>query len=161
MQFNPLTEEEASSANLIPPGDYPFQVLEAEDRVSKNGNDMIALTLAVWPDPSSDRSRKVWDFLVCVDSFMFKIRHFAYAVGIGDKYESGGYTASDCEGLQGYVTIKHEKDRDSGEMRERVADYVTNDARATQPRAGDTAAKVEAVFNGGPHQAVDDEDIPF
>jgi hypothetical protein len=43
VKITPKTEEQIKMERLLPAGDYPFQVLSAEDKRSKNGNDMIAL----------------------------------------------------------------------------------------------------------------------
>ena len=42
MRFTPKTEEQIHEENLFPEGEYDFQCIEANDAVSKSGNEMIA-----------------------------------------------------------------------------------------------------------------------
>ncbi len=119
MKTNPQSEQAIREAMLLPPGDYDFEVLDAQDKVSKNGNEMIAVKLAVFR-PNGSR-QYVNDYLM--EKMAFRLRHFCYAVGIGDKYESGDLAADHCKGRAGRVTLKIEE-QDGFDPKNVVKDYV-------------------------------------
>ena len=48
MKFTPMTEAEIVSASLLEAGEYPFEVLAASEEISKAGNEMIRVKLAVF-----------------------------------------------------------------------------------------------------------------
>ncbi|MCP4707483.1 MAG: DUF669 domain-containing protein, partial [Planctomycetes bacterium] len=60
-QFDPETN---NGFEPIPEGDYNFEVVEATAAISKNGNEMIELELAV--DVGRERPVTVYDRLVAV-----------------------------------------------------------------------------------------------
>ncbi len=105
MKTNPQSEQAIREAMLLPAGDYDFEVLDAEDKISKSGNEMIVVKLAVF---RANGSRQyVTDFLM--EKLAFKLRHFCYAVGVGDKYESGDLAAEHVKGRAGRVKIQIEE----------------------------------------------------
>ena len=72
MNFTPKSEKELSEENLFPAGIYPFEILEATDKTSKKGNDMIELKLRVF---HGERHQIVNDYLL--ESIGYKLRHAA------------------------------------------------------------------------------------
>ena len=101
MRVNPKTEEELQLMGLLQPGVYDFEVVEAQDKVSKSGNEMIALTLQVWD--INGKPHTVYDYLL--DAMSYKLRHFAESVGLLDKYLAGNIEASDCRLASAKVEI--------------------------------------------------------
>lgn len=127
MKFKSKTEKEIAEENNIPNGDYPFEVIDAQDTKSKKGNDMIALTLRVFV---GDASRQVTDFLL--ESMPGKLFHFCSYTGLSKQYQEGTLCAEDCLAKSGYLTIttqKGKKKDDSDEYwpdRANVKDYIRN-----------------------------------
>lgn len=89
--FTPKSDDELS--NLLVVGDGEFEVIDAKIKTSKNGNPMIELKLMVWD--SRGRQKIIYDNLVNVESFQFKIKHFCDAIGILNKYEAGSILRED------------------------------------------------------------------
>lgn len=104
MKVTPKTEKELLEMNLIPPGDYAFEVLDAQDKQSKKGSDMIELTLGVFV---GDSRRLITDFLL--DAMPGKLFHFCQYTGLAGKYASGDLKAEDCLGKTGFLSIKTQK----------------------------------------------------
>jgi|ERR1044071_770516 hypothetical protein len=101
MKFQPKTEEELQHMGLIDAGVYPFQVMEAVDKKSKSGNDMIEIKIKIWD--SEGRERQCFDYLL--ESMAFKLRHFCETTGLIDKYNLGQIQSSDCIGKSGNVEL--------------------------------------------------------
>ena len=74
----PIYKASAPSARLgyVPAGDHTVEVLEAEESVSKNGNDMIELKLRVRPE-----GPVLFDALVFTPKAFWKIDAFRAATG--------------------------------------------------------------------------------
>jgi hypothetical protein len=151
MKFAAKTEEQIKTDRLIPDGIYPFEVLEAKDGVSKKGNDMIVLSLIVFMEDGTPRN--LTDFLM--EAMAYKLLHFCRETGLGALYEQGNLMPDDCHGKSGYVKIKSQIRKDTGEMQNSVADYVPKPGNDPAPRrAGPTDAQLE-------NKSEPDSDIPF
>lgn len=106
MKFAPKTKDEIAQDGLLPKGNYPFEVVGAEDTQSKkSGKDMIALNLRFFG--TDGRPLFVKDYLL--EAMAAKLRGFCEEVGVLDKYEAGTLCAEDCEGKAGYATLKIEQ----------------------------------------------------
>lgn len=101
MRVTPRTDEEINMMNLLPEGIYSFQVIKAEEKISKSNNEMIVITLKVWD--KDGRERLLTDYLL--DSFAKKIKHFVKVTGLENKYELGSITAEDCLNKIGDVHV--------------------------------------------------------
>lgn len=149
MRFEPLKEEDLIS--LIPDGTYAFEVLEAQDATSRNGNEMIKLKLGI---EYNGKQRIVFDYLLEV--MRFKLIHFCESTNLTHKYDNGTLTASDCEGKKGRVSIITEEQPGFAKQN-KVSDYIgTKAAKAVNGSkpAGIGAPKVE-------EDTFQDQDIPF
>lgn len=154
MNFKARTEKEISEMNSIPPGDYPFEVLNAEADQSAKGNDMIKLTLRVFV---GDSARQMNDYLL--ESMPGKLFHFCSYMGLAKQYEAGTLVAEDCLGKSGFLTVTTSKgklkDDGSGEYwpdRANVKDYIRN--------AGGVKREVIASPYTKKNEDLD-EDVPF
>jgi hypothetical protein len=147
MKFAPKSKEQLAEEGLLPKGNYPFEVVGADDTKSKNtGADMIALNLRVFgPD---GRSVFVKDWLL--EAMGAKLRQFCDHVGVIDQYEAGTLCAADCEGKTGYVTLKIKKS-DDFDPQNSVASY------------GQPKQKAEASAPAPKGESTDtaSDDIPF
>ena len=141
MKFNPKTEKEINDAGLWPNGVYAFKVMDAEERVSKAGNDMIVLKLKVYNNDGG--CIHVDDYLL--ESMAFKLRHAAEACGLLPEYEAGDLSASNFDWAEGRLRLKIQRQKD-GTYQDKnvVADYVVG------PKANATS-----------DQAVLDDKVPF
>lgn len=123
MRFQPKTEEEIAVANLLIGGDYPFEVVNAEEQTSKAGNDMVKLRLNVIN--AEDRGHTIFDYLVGTEGAAYKLRHFAESVGLLAEYERGEMTADQMVGRSGTCQVGIQKDK-SGQYPDKnvIRDYV-------------------------------------
>jgi len=134
MKFSPKSEKEIAEANLIPVGTYPFEVMEADSKLSKAGNEMIELQLRIFmPD---GRERSVMDWLM--EKVAYKLFHFCTYSGLAVEYGNGTLKSTDCVGKTGYCTIAIQEDK-TGQYQPRnsVKDYVrpvTNAPGAMAPK---------------------------
>ena len=123
MRFTPKTEKEIVEDKLYPEGTYGFQIISADERVSKSGNDMIELKLQVYSNEG--KFILVNDYLL--ESMMFKLLHACEACGLQSKYESGQLDAEDFIDKTGYLKLTIQKDK-TGQYPDRnsVKDYVVS-----------------------------------
>lgn len=166
MKFTPKTEQELQSARLLPEGTYAFDVLSAEDRLSKAGNEMIALELLVYTQDGG--TRKVRDFLM--EKMAFKLAAFARTTGLTAKYSEGRISSEDCLGKSGWLklTVESGKPKADGSGnypdRNSVKDYTTEKqskvANLTAPSAAPAKASEKAADAAAASSGLD-EDVPF
>jgi hypothetical protein len=107
MNFNPDHAPETADLPLLDEGDHTLVVLDAEETVSNSGNDMIRLRLGKATQPACEPIR---DFLVATEAALWKVRQFATAAGLSDKFDSGTLTEDDCIGRYVKARIVHESD---------------------------------------------------
>ena len=165
MQFKPKSEEEDKKVkdfSLLPDGDYDFEVLGAEERFNTAGEPYIAMKLGVWDQ--GGRQQWVFNNLSASDTMLWKLRHFAGAVGIMAAYESGDINPLNLMGLSGKCKIYSKKDG-KGILRNDVKDYI--------PRVSKPASFSETLKKGinspvsrqtpsaSVAEPIDDDEIPF
>lgn len=160
MEFNPEDGARRSGFELLPAGIYDIEVLEAEERVSQKGNQMVALTLTA-SHPEGYESR-VWDYLVSTPAAVFKIRMFCEAADLMKQFDSGRLQATDCIGRRLAARIGVEPGRDGYSDRNTIIDYQ---APGTKTPAGistrpETEESAVAATVPAPAPITDDE-IPF
>lgn len=121
MDFTPRTEEELKKFELLPEGDYDFDVLQADDAMSKSGKQMIKLTLGVYA--SSGNRINVFDYLM--SAVEYKLKHFCDSVGLVAEYQQGTLTADMCTNRSGRCSLKVQTDK-SGQYDPKnvVKDYI-------------------------------------
>jgi hypothetical protein len=133
--------------NILEDGVYNFEVKTAKQRVSKSGNQMIALTLTVYSD--SDASRHtIFDNLLATPRWRWKIRKFCDSVGLIKEYESKTFDETLCEGMSGKCRIG--TTIFNGKQQNSVEDYLGSNAEVTQ--------KSKPLTNDEPFE---DDEIPF
>lgn len=139
MKFTPKSENEIAADGLLTPGIYGFEIMEAEDQISKAGNEMIKLTVHVFDD---GEPVTIFDYLM--EKVAYKLRHAAAACGLLDDYERGALDAADFQGKTGRCKVVIQKDK-AGQFPDKngIADYLKPDA-AAQTRPATARAKVSA-----------------
>lgn len=155
MKTNPKTDEQLHDEAMLPEGEYDFSIDKAEDKVSKKGReagqtepDMIQLDLTVF---SSKGDRRVRDWIV--STMAWKLKHFCYAVGLGEAYERGDISADGLVGRCGKLLLKKGKANGDFAPRNEVKDYIVNGAEKPAPMK--VAPQVPAAAKA------DDIDPPF
>lgn len=120
MRFTPKSESElGGQADPWPDGIYGFEVSEAEQMVSKNGNEMIHLVLFVYN--GNGVRRTVHDYLL--EAMLYKLQHAAEACGLD--YTSGELNPRDFIGKSGRLKLAIEPESNGYPAKNRVKDYVT------------------------------------
>jgi hypothetical protein len=152
MQFQPKTEEQIAAENLWPEGEYDFEIVKAEEKTSKAGNQMIQLTVKIFSPEG--KFRLVDDFLM--EKMAFKLRHCADACRLLDKYNIGELRDTDFVGKAGrceVVVQEGQSKPDGGKYPDKntIKDYIKRTGTAV---AASVATKAKDVA------AVDDE-IPW
>lgn len=147
MKVQPRTEKEIAEANLWAEGIYEFEVVTADDHISKAGNDMIKLSVRLHRDDGATTT--VDDYLMDGDRTAYKVRHFAEAVGMLTQYERGNLDPREMTNRAGRCKVRIQKDK-NGQFPDKngIADYVKRD---TAPIGGDPR----------PIPPIADDEIPF
>lgn len=130
MKVTPKTEEqvkeEQSKFGLLEKGEYPADIYDAFDKVSKANNEMLHLKLKVY-----DSHGRMWlidDYLL--DAMAYKLRHCCDATGNTEKYESGEIMASDFKDKSVTVKVGIQKSKDPKYPdRNTIIDYVVDDKK--------------------------------
>lgn len=152
MRTEPKSDAEIQAMMMMPEGIYPFVVVEAKERVSKNGNDMIELKLEVMDD--DNRPHIIFDYLLA--SMAFKLKHFCEHTGMLDKYEADSLTAHDCLRKRGFVELKADKAPRIVDGREYPPKNSVKDYCADKPDK-----PVEFHAGSAPADQNMNDDIPF
>jgi hypothetical protein len=152
VRFQPKDEKQLAEEGMLPAGAIcDFEVTEAEDAVSRAGNEMIALKLKVWRPNGSTMILRDW----LVSTQQGKVLAFAKATGTRDAYDAGEFDARDLTGKCGKLKVGVEDAQGDFPARNKVASYIAADK--TEPRQERQAPR------GGHAQATNplDDDIPF
>jgi hypothetical protein len=155
--FQPKTEKELASENLLPVGEYDFEVLGAANKTSqRTGAQMIELKVGVYLPTGAVRF--VNDNLVFVDKAIFKISQFCKCTGLYERYKAGQLDAEDCKGRSGKLKLGIEPE---GEYpaKNKVSSYVIPKEFRKPEQA--QSVKIEtpaALTNAAPEV---EDDVPF
>jgi hypothetical protein len=149
---NPLNEKQLAEGDLIPKGIYDFSIINAEEVLSKSGNEMIKLQVRIYmPD---GRERILFDYLL--EALEFKVGHFAEATGLLDTYQSGSLNAHECIGKSGKCKIIIQADKTNQYPDKSViADYIPTD----DVQRAKTEAKINIAKQND--DGLGDVDLPF
>jgi len=156
MRVEPKTEKEIREMNLFDPGIYDFEVTEAKERESSSGNPMIELRLIMY---IGEKTRYVTDYLVSTPKMAYKIRHFAEATGMLEKYEAGEIDPRDMIGRAGKCEIIISSDKEGVYAdRNAVKDYIPTDEATAEKAIKKAKGKALDVVE---HIDLTDDEIPF
>jgi len=142
MKFKPKTEKEIAEGNLWLPGNYAFEILEADDQndqggalKDKNGNDMMKLKVKVVKP--TGQSQNIFDY-VSGEWMEFKLRHLAEATNLLQEYETGELEAYKLVGKTGVCKVGISKDK-SGQYPDRndIKDYIIDDVESVKSTVKD------------------------
>jgi len=139
--FTPKSDTEL--LNLLDPGIYDFEVVKAENAISKStGNPMIKLTNKIYD--KTGKEIYLNDYLV--PSALYKIKKFCDSTNLQKQYNAGNLSPFDCEKKTGKCKIGVERSGDYP-ARNKIADYI----------------KISLDFNTQTkdNSAFVDDDLPF
>lgn len=129
--FKPKSDEELCA--LLKKGEGTFTVLSAVEAVSKNGHNMIKILLECYD--CENNKGNIFEYLTFNDNIFCaaKIKHFCYAVGLENSYESGKLNSYECAGRSGRLIIGIQKDK-KGEHPDKncVYDFLKPDENKKQ-----------------------------
>ncbi len=108
MDFVPLKDKDRS-AKQLPTGIYYFEVIEATEKVSRNGNRMIELALRI--TDGNGLKRTLTDYLFSTIRPK-KLCAAAMACGLVEAYDTGRLSAEDFLGKSGRVKVGIEAAKD-------------------------------------------------
>ena len=126
MKFSTEPQDESAPANdaprssVLPPGIYPFSVLDAKEEVSKAGNDMLHLKIGA--ERPNGTAQWVHDYIVNTQTG--KLKAFCAAVGMLDDFGRGEISATEFIGATGKVKLRIEPAKGSYPEKNAVAEYV-------------------------------------
>lgn len=156
--FNANDYEENSFAPL-PVGDHRVRIANAEEAKSKNGNDMVVLTLEV-----SGHSSSLWYYL----AFMPDNPQMTNQK-LGQIFDSFGITPGDMniknwEGKVGGARVKHEQY--NGETSAKVSYFLSRSKVDKLPAWQDSPGKASVTGGGASSNSnfvpiPDDDSLPF
>ncbi len=155
MRFTPVSEENSNDPTYEPwpDGVYDYEVREADETTSKQGNEMIALQL--WVFNKTGQRRVVFDYLVSSEKAAWKIKSFAASCGLLRRYENGELDAEEIVGQCGKLVLATQKATMEWPAKNTVKAYEKAEARADAPRTARAPAREKT-----PAGDIDDE-IPF
>jgi len=119
MEFKP----EDAGAGILPDGEYSYEVVTSEDTISKfnDGEEQIQLNLRIFHD-GGQLLLNAW----LSPSKTWKIKQFAYSVGLVDRFEAGTLTAADCLDKAGKLKLGNYEDK-TGTTRNSVFKYLESE----------------------------------
>ena len=159
MRFIPKTSEELEAERPAfepwPVGEYDFEIVKAEDTVSKSsGREMLALNIKIFN--SDGEYRFVNDYIV--DNATWKLHQLARAVGLDAEYDSGNIEAYMLENKVGRAKIKIKPAQGDFPAGNQVGEYVSAAGKPVKNVSAHSTAKA----NGFQPQPADlDDEIPF
>lgn len=128
MKFSPKKDTDLGGFELHPPGTYDFTIIQASEEVSKSGNEMIKLKLALYT-PTGKQFR-IYDYLL--ESVAYKLKHFCSSVKLLNEYESGCIYADMLPTRSGKCIIEVQSDK-AGKYGDKnvVKDYCVSESTQT------------------------------
>lgn len=156
MRFIPKTSEELEAERPAfepwPVGEYDFEIVKAEDTVSKSsGREMLALNIKIFN--SDGEYRYVNDYIV--DNATWKLHQLARAVGLDAEYDSGNIEAYMLENKVGRAKIKIKPAQGDFPAGNQVGEYIAASIKMSPATISKYTGKAAAPSND-----LDDE-IPF
>lgn len=155
--FTPLSDEELDLIDIIPEGEYDFEVIKSQRKTSKKGNAMCELQLRVFGNEG--RNHIVFDYLVFsnVNLNIKKVSHFSKAIGIHDQYMKGSLP-EEFHSFSGrcLIGVQEEMPKDGGGFYPKkniVVDYVKRNG-SSQVHAKQENKKIDI-------EDFKDDELPF
>lgn len=164
MQFNPLTEDELTTQSgsnqksfLFEPGDYTFEIIGADDHISKAGNESIKLRLSIFDHTGTEHY--IFDYLS--PNSMYKLHQFCKSVGLIEQYKKGELSTIFCLGKSGKARIGLEKGKPKNDGSDTFYDdrmvikkYIESDSKVVNENVKTKNLDLLPI-------SIQDDDLPF
>jgi hypothetical protein len=153
LRFNPVITEQKSNDYSLNKGKGTWNVLFAQEKISKSGNEMIELTLEL--KDCKGKTGKIFEYLlVSNDKSLWKTENFFKSAGKPEIYSSGAFGAGECMQLSGQCEIDNEENSFNGNVtvRPKIKAFVPMSAEYQAISSGVAPNPVDDFFN---------DDIPF
>lgn len=126
MKYNPTAKKPSFA---FPPGEYPAEVVKAEETTSKKGNPMLVVELRVH-DPATGKSIKVTDYIVTGGMYSgeWKIANLCASCGLTN---DGELNPAELAGLFTKVKLKIKPADGQYEEGNNVVDYLEHGGTVT------------------------------
>lgn len=156
-KFDSKTDEQIQAmkeSTLLEAGEYSFEVRAVTQTVSKSGNQMLEVLLGI--TDKNGEVRTIKDYLMAIDSMIFKLKHFCEAIGLSEEYKAGNLDVMKCFDRTGRCKVNVQKGKlksdGSGYYDDKngILDYIKSDG--TQNHVPDAGKKVDPNLS---------DDIPF
>lgn len=145
---------------IIPAGEYPGQVISAEEKTSKAGNPMLVVDVEVYA--TDGKSKIITDYIVLGGEYPkdWKLKHLAESAGIP---VTGSLSAEEVVQRGVRVKVKINPPKNGYGEENAIADYIVK-------KSGDVAAAsqaVDATTHVAPREVrptgpiIDDGSVPF
>lgn len=150
MNFDPNEANEV----MLPEAWYDAEILEAKDKKSSAGNDMMEVLYAVYASASPEH---VYDYFVQGNqSSMSRMKKFCFALGLEAQFNKGAITPDMVKGKPIKLFIKTQKPKEGSQYGPK--NVASKYADPADPTATNGNAANVTVAAGAPSN---DPDIPF
>jgi len=139
----------ATNRELLAEGEYEFEITDAEEAVSRAGNEMIKISCKV----DAKIPRFINDYLVGSEKAFWKVKSLCCSVGIENMQPGMVLEPSDLVGKRGVCVIAIEQDEYDGNNFERntINDYLVKDKPPVEKKQSRKRKPVD----------MPEDDIPF
>ena len=103
MKYKVMSQLDVYTKNILPQGEHIFEIVRAEDLISKKNNPIFKLTFKV-----EVNNEVFWICDYLSEKIPWKIKNFMDAINILDNYTLGEITSEDCLGKKGRFRIVQE-----------------------------------------------------
>ena len=142
------TEDDEKSAGSVETDSvYPFEIVSAEEKISKKDNPYINLTLNVFV---GENTQTMYDIIM--PQMPAKLKSFCETLGLMSQLQSRTLSVTDCGAGEGFIRTSKKKNKDGYAQ---IESYLVSDPTAGHPKTERNRPQPAAA---GPH---DDSDIPF
>lgn len=118
--FQPKTDKELEERQLLPRGEYAFEIIEATETTSLAGNAMIEMRVRV---TKNGLARILPDYVLPLRPAKF--RNCCIACGVEEKYLSGSVTDDDLLGKRGKARVGVERAKRGFGPKNVIVDYLS------------------------------------
>ena len=113
--------------DVLDAGTYPATIIEAIEKVSKNGNDMIEIVF------ETEGGHRIYDYLVFTEKTAFKVDAFLSAIGKApEKGQEVELVADELVGVELNIEVEIEPANGPYEAKNRVSQYVALDKKTAK-----------------------------
>ncbi len=109
MKYTVINEQGSCTKNILPQGEHIFEIVRAEDLISKNNNAMLKLTLKV-----EVNKEKFWIYDYLSEKIPWRIKNFMDAINMSQNYSLGEIVPEDCLGEKGKIKVVQEYSEEYG-----------------------------------------------